>query len=75
MNIVVINAAGEITHKRAFDTFMRSNRIESFRKQVPRGSIVAVAVRDEGTRKLNKKMKWWFKQLLGSKEIFKLGYR
>lgn len=62
-----------IIHK-AYDTFMSSEHLDSALESLPFGSIVAVGVQDEGSRKLSKKAKQFFKDM-GSKQISQLGFR
>lgn len=75
MNMVVIDPqSGDVTLARTFDTFERSGPMEAELVKIPAGHIIAVGIKDEGTRKLSGKVKQFFKDM-GSKEIDQIKYR
>ncbi len=56
MNVIVVNEKnGSVIHRENFDSFSSSARAEAFTNlltSLPNGRIVAIAIRDEGTKRL-----------------------
>ena len=75
MNLVVVNPNnGKIFLAKAFDTLLTSAPLESALNSIPFGFIIAIGIKDEGTRRLSSKVKRFFKDI-GSTEIDKIKYR
>ena len=78
LHVALINqATGTVLHTQIFDTYKTSTNFSKFimTHEIPLGCIVAAACKDECVSKLTLKSKKWFSTMLGSKEIWRLGYR
>lgn len=78
LNLVALDArTHRITHAKSYDTYGRSNAsadlIKDFKK-IKNGSILVVAVKDEGSRQFSKEARSLF-ETIGSKEVSQLAYR
>ena len=77
LNIVCINPSDcGVFVAEVFDTYKLSEKFDKFidSNKAPEGCIVVAACKDECTRKLSTKAKFWFSSM-GSSEIGKLKYR
>ena len=73
--MVVNPCDATVVATKVFDTYVDSKDFERFvGSQIPDGYIVVVACKDECTTSLSNTGKGWFAGL-GSKEIWKVGYR
>jgi hypothetical protein len=78
LNLVALDArTHKVIHAKSYDTYGRSNAsgdlIKDF-KSIKNGSILIVAVKDEGSRQFSKEARSLF-ETIGSKEVTALGYR
>ena len=76
LHLVIINPkSGQVESAKVFDTYKTSAALdELIRGGIPFGSIVVAACKDDCATNLSKYAKSWFAKM-GSKEIWKLGYR
>ena len=77
-NVVVLSAVdGDILKKKTFDTYgssTASSNMVDFIESSPDGSVIVIAVRDEGTRYLKQSARNYIASL-GSRYVATLGYR
>jgi len=78
MNVVAIEPrTHNIVLKKSYDTYGSngaSNEMLKDLKELAKGTVIVIGIKDEGTRKLSKKLKKYLAKM-GSKEVHNLVYR
>ena len=76
LHVVVYDGGQDkVETARAFDTYLGGAELDNFiATEIPDGSVIAAACKDDCVRNLSEDAKQWFSDM-GSKEIKNLGFR
>jgi hypothetical protein len=79
MNLVAYDPrSGKVLKNQSFDTYASkpaSDKLYKTLVDLPAKTIIALGVKDEGSRSLKKNLKDWLINEIGAKQINSLGFR